>query len=150
MRSGRGSLRSPADTWRLPVRELSAFGLVGGVCFLLDVALFHLLCVRLGAGPVEAKAVATLATATVAFAGHRSLTFGRRPPTPVGRGSLRFAAVNGTTLLLGLSVLALVRYGLGLEDALVLQLANLAGIALGTAVRLGAYRRWVFPAAPPG
>jgi hypothetical protein len=57
--------------------------------------------------------------------------------------------VNAGTLLLSLGVVALVRYPLGQEDALVLQAANVASIALGTAVRWTANRRWVFPAAHP-
>ena len=148
MRSGPGSLRHPRGAWRLLVRELSRFGLVGGLCLVLDVTLFHLLYVQAGAGPLEAKVVATLATTSVAFVGHRVVTFDRRPRTPVGRGYLLFATVNGATLLLGLAVLAAVRYGLGQEGAVVLQLTNLAAIALNTAVRFVVYRRWVFPAAP--
>jgi putative flippase GtrA len=34
----------------------------------------------------------------------------------------------------------------GQDDALVLQAANIASIALGTAVRYFSYRRWVFVA----
>jgi putative flippase GtrA len=132
------------------VRELSGFGLVGGACFALDLVLFQVLYAHAGMSPVAAKAVATLTTTAVAFVGHRLVTYGARPRIRPGRGLLRFLLVNGTTLALGLSIIGFVRYGLGQEDALVLQAANLASIAVGTAVRFVAYRRWVFPAVAPG
>jgi hypothetical protein len=49
------------------------------------------------------------------------------------------------TLLLNVGIIALVRYPLGQESALVLQVANLVGIALGTVIRYLSYRQWVFP-----
>ena len=59
---------------------------------------------------------------------------------------MRFLAINVVTLLLGLGVVAAVRYGLDQEGALVLQIANIASIVLGTLIRYLSYRRWVFPA----
>jgi putative flippase GtrA len=60
------------------VRELSAFGVVGAACFVLDLALFQLLYASVGLGAVTAKLVAALVAAlvsmTVAFVGRvRSL-----------------------------------------------------------------------------
>ena len=46
-------------------------------------------------------------------------------------------------------LVALVRYPLGQDGALVLQIANIGSIALGTVIRYLCYRRWVFPAAEP-
>ena len=63
--------------------------------------------------------------------------------------------MNGVTLLLGLAIVAFVRYTLGQESALVLQIANLAGIAVGTVIRvprvpaLGLPGARPAPAAPP-
>ena len=139
-----------ARTWRLLLRELSGYGLVGGVCVVLDLALFQLLYVYGDVPPVAAKALATLMTSTVAFAGHRLVTYRRRPRSSVRRGYPLFALVNASTLLLGLGIIGAVRYGLGQEDALVLQVANVASIAVGTAVRFVVYRRWVFAAASAG
>jgi putative flippase GtrA len=65
----------------------------------------------------------------------------------VRREYLLFALINAVTLLLGLAVVAFVRYPLDQEHALVLQAANVASIALGTGIRFLSYRRWVFPAA---
>ena len=130
------------------VRELGAFGVVGATAFLLDVGLFQLLYVA-GLDPVAAKLASTLVATAVAYTGHRFWSFAHRVRTGVRRSFLLFAAVNGTTLLIGLGIVWFVRYPLGQESALVLQAANLASIAIGTAIRFLAYRRWVFPAHSP-
>jgi putative flippase GtrA len=146
VRSGPEVLPRGAGRWRRLLRELSGFGLVGGTCLLLDLALFALLYAQAGVEAVPAKALTVLVTTGVAFAGHRVVTYGDRPRGRPARGALVFATVNGATLLLGLAVLGFVRHGLGQTDALVLQAANVASIAVGTLVRLVVYRRWVFPA----
>ncbi|WP_091329658.1 GtrA family protein [Geodermatophilus ruber] len=139
----------PLRAWRVLVKELSAFGVVGGVSFVLDLALFQLLYTSAGVGAVTAKLVSTLVSMTVAFLGHRFWSFSHRARTGMRREYLLFAVVNGLTLGLGLAVVAVVRYPLGQESALVLQLANIGSIVLGTVIRYLAYRRWVFPAPAP-
>jgi len=134
-------------TWRLLLKELGAFGVVGGVCFVLDLALFQLLYTRTDVGAVGAKLVATLVSMTVAYVGHRHWSFSHRARTGVRREYLLFAVINGITLLQGLAVVWLVRHPLGQESALVLQVANVGSIALGTVIRFLSYRRWVFPSA---
>ena len=136
-------------TWRLLLRELSAFGVVGAACFVLDLAVFQALYAGLGVGAVTAKLIAALTSTTCAFLGHRFWSFSHRARTGLRREYLLFASINGATLLLSLGVIAVVRYPLGQESALVLQLANIGAIGLGTAVRWLTYRRWVFPARPP-
>lgn len=133
-------------TWRLLAKELGAFGIVGGLCFLLDVALFHVLYAVVGTDAVLAKLLATLVSTTAAYVGHRYWSFSHRARTGVRRGYLLFAAVNAVTLAMGLAIVALVRYPLGQESALVLQAANIASIFLGTLIRYLSYRAWVFPA----
>jgi putative flippase GtrA len=136
-------------TWRLLAKELSAFGVVGGVCFFIDVLLFQLLYVYVGLGAVTAKCLATLVSMTVAYFAHRYWSFSHRARTGLRREYLLFALVNGATLLLNVGAVAFARYTLGQEGALVLQMANVAGIAVGTAIRYLSYRRWVFPAQVP-
>ncbi|MCU1606706.1 MAG: conserved rane protein of unknown function [Modestobacter sp.] len=133
-------------TWRLLVKEVSAFGIVGFACFVLDIGLFQLLYGHLGLGAVTAKLLSTLSSMTVAYYGHRFWSFSHRARTGVRREYTLFAVINGLTLALGLAVVAVVRYPLGQDSALVLQLANLASIAAGTVIRYLGYRRWVFPA----
>ena len=135
-------------TWRLLVKELSAFGIVGGLTFLLDIGLFQLLYAHVGLDAVLSKLLSTLVSMTVAYVGHRYWSFSHRARTTVRREYFLFAVVNAVTLLLGLAVVAIVRYPLGQESALVLQAANIASIALGTLIRFVSYRRWIFPAHP--
>lgn len=134
-------------SWRLLVKELSAFGVVGVVCFVIDVGLFQLLYAHTGTGAVTAKLLSTLVSMTVAYVGHRYWSFSHRARTGVGREYLLFLAINGSTLLLGLGIVAAVRYGLDQEGALIMQAANIASIVVGTVIRYLAYRQWVFPAA---
>ena len=133
-------------TWRLIVKELSAFGVVGGVCLLLDLGLFQLLYAEAGVDAVLAKLIAAVVSTTAAFLGHRFWSFSHRTHTQLHRDYVRFALVNVVTLLLSLAIVAFVRYPLGQESALVLQIANVASIGIGTVIRFLVYRAWVFPA----
>jgi putative flippase GtrA len=133
-------------TWRLLLKELSAFGVVGACCFVLDVGLFQVLYGVLGVGAVLAKLGSTLVSTTVAYFGHRYWSFSHRARTGLRREYLLFAVVNGLTLLLGLAIVAFVRYPLGQQHSLVLQAANVVSIGLGTVIRYLSYRQWVFPA----
>ena len=134
-----------SPVWRVLVRELSAFGVVGAAAFVVDTVLFQLLYAA-GTGAITAKLLAALAATTVAFVGHRNWSFAHRARTGLRRESLLFATVNGATMLLGAAVIGIVRYPLGQESAVVLQIANVCAIGAGTLVRFLAYRRWVFPA----
>ena len=95
---------------------------------------------------MTAKLSSTLISMTIAYVAHRYWSFSHRARTGVGREYLLFAAINGATLLLGLAVVALVRYPLAQESSVVLQIANIGSIGAGTVIRYLAYRRWVFPA----
>lgn len=138
-----------STTWRILLKELGAFGVVGAVCFVLDVVLFQLLYSEVGLGAVTAKLVAAVVSMTAAFIGHRYWSFSHRARTGVRREYLLFAVINAAALLLNVVIIAVVRYPLGQEGALVLQVANIGGIVAGTAIRYLSYRRWVFPAVAP-
>ena len=141
-----GTRRRFGTTGRRLLKEVSAFGIVGVACFFLDVALFQVLYANVGAGAVTSKLLATLISMTVAYFAHRYWSFSHRARTNARREYLLFALINGSTLLLGLAVVAVVRYPLGQDSAIVLQAANIASIVLSTVLRFLAYRRWVFPA----
>lgn len=128
------------------VKELSAFGVVGGISFVIDIAVFQILITQTEIGVVTAKLIAAIVSTTAAFLGHRFWSFSHRSHGVLHRDYVRFAVVNGVTLLLSLSIVALVRYPLGQEGALVLQAANVTSIVIGTAIRFLVYRAWVFPA----
>lgn len=130
--------------WRTLVKELGAFGVVGAVGFVIQVGAFQLLYAHLGVGAVTSNLLATVISMTAAYLGHRYWSFSHRERSSVAREYVLFAVINGVTLLLGLAVVALVRYPLGQDSALVLQVANVGSIVLGTVVRYLGYRRWVF------
>jgi putative flippase GtrA len=143
----------PVDTFRrlggagrTLVKEFGAFGVVGAVCFVLDVGLFQVLYDLAGLGAVTSKAIATAVSMTVAYVGHRYWSFSHRARPGVRREYVRFVLINVGTLAIGLAAVAFVRHGLQQESTLVLQAANVASIAVGTLIRFLAYKRWVFPA----
>jgi len=138
----RGSLR---DTWRVFLKELSAFGVVGAINFGLDVTIFQLMLEVVGADVLLSKIVSTTITTTTAYFMHRHWSFSHRARTGLRREYPIFFLVNALTLLLSLAMLAVVRYGLDETDVLILQVTNVASIAVGTAIRFTAYKRWVFP-----
>lgn len=139
-----GAIRRPATRWRLLLKELTAFGVVGGATFVLDLGSFQLLYAHLGVGAVTARLLSTLLATTTAYLAHRYWSFSHRARTGLRREYVLFAAVNGVTLALSLAVVWFVRYPLHQHAPLVLQLANVGSIALGTAIRYLSYRRWVF------
>jgi putative flippase GtrA len=132
---------------RLVVKELSAFGIVGAACFALDLGLFQLLYAHFGLGAVTSKLVSTVISMTAAYFAHRHWSFSHRARTGLKREYSLFFFVNGITLLLGLLIVAVVRYPLGHEGALALQVANVVSTAVGTVMRFVCYRTWVFVSA---
>jgi putative flippase GtrA len=136
-----------AERVRRRLRELGAFGVVGGIAFVVDISLFQLLYGYLDVGAVTAKTLATLVSMCVAFLGHRNWAFAHRDRTTIRRSFALFALVNAGTLVLGAAIIWFVRYPLDQERLLIIQAANIASIGLNSVVRYLAYRRWVFPAA---
>jgi putative flippase GtrA len=132
---------------RLVIKELSAFGVVGAVCLGLDLALFQALYAHVGLGAVTSKLTSTVISMTVAYFAHRHWSFSHRARTGLKREYSLFFFVNGLTLLLSLAIVAAVRYPLGQDGALALQVANVASIAIGTLIRFASYRTWVFVSA---
>lgn len=138
-----GRLRS---SWRLLLKELSAFGVVGGLTFVLDLVVYQVSYDRVGLGALTSKVVSTVITGTVAYLAHRYWSFSHRDRPGVRREYPMFVLLNVVALLISLFIIGAARYGLGRTDVLELQVANLVSIAVATAFRFFAYKRWVFPA----
>lgn len=132
-------------TWRVLLKELSAFGVVGAINFALDVAIFQVMYAVIGADALVAKIVSTSITTTTAYFMHRHWSFSHRARTGIRREYPIFILVNALTLALSLLMIGFVHYTLGQSDTLILQLTNVTSIAIGTVVRFTAYKRWVFP-----
>lgn len=145
MEAAAGITATLRDTWRVLLKELSAFGVVGAINFALDITIFQLMYAVVGADALVSKIVSTSITTTTAYFMHRHWSFSHRARTGLRREYPIFFAVNAVTLVMSLAILWIVQYRLGQTDTLILQLTNVATIALGTVIRFTAYKRWVFP-----
>ncbi|MBB5631970.1 putative flippase GtrA [Cryobacterium mesophilum] len=140
-----------SDRMAAVVRELAKFGIVGGIGFVVDVSVFNILRVGLLApaalhdGPVVAKLVSTTLAIAVNWAGNRLWTFRDRRGANIVREGVQFALASIAGLLISVACLWVSHYLLGLTSILDDNVSsNIIGLGLGTAVRFGLYRWWVF------
>jgi len=129
---------------RLLRAEFAVFGSVGAACLIGDVVFFNVFAFQVGMTPVVAKCVSMVITGAMAFFGHRHLTFRGRAGGGYRREVPMFVLVTLATVFLSLLPLYAARHLAGFTSVLWLNIANLVGIALGTAVRYGAYRGLVW------
>ena len=139
-----GYPQSVTAPWRLLGRrlrgELALFGGVGAVNLAGDIVFFNLFAFEVGMPPLVAKSVSMVITGTIAFFGHRHLTFRHRRGGGVSREVPLFVAVTLASVVLSLLPLFVARHVLGLTGVFWLNVANLFGIALGTIARYFSYR----------
>jgi putative flippase GtrA len=144
------AITTPADgiaarlrgSWRILLKELTAFGLVGAVGFIIDISLFNLF---FDEGQIVAKCISTTAATVVTYFGNRYFSFSHRARSGIGRETSVFFGINIVTLLFSLSVIAIFEYPLEFKHhLLVMNMVNLATIAMGTVFRFWSYKRFVF------
>ncbi|MFF5211408.1 GtrA family protein [Streptosporangium sp. NPDC000396] len=129
------------------VRELSKFGIIGAIAFVIDTGGLNFLQYGLHWGTLTSKVVATTVAATFAYLGNRYWTFRHREQSGLAREYFLFFLLNGIGLLIGLLCIGFTRYTLELTDPLSINIANLIGVGLGTLFRFWSYKKWVFLAA---
>ena len=130
------------DSWRILLKEITAFGAVGAVGLVVDVGLFNLF---FDWGQVIAKAISTTAAVIVTFVGNRHLSFSHRARTGLAREASYFFVINLIALGFSLAVIAFFSYPLHFKHHLVvMNLVNLGTICVGTLFRFWAYKRFVF------
>jgi len=133
------------------VRELTKFGTVGGVAFVVDLVIFNVL-LQVGFETLAAKTCSTVVAATVAFVGNRFWTWRHREHHNMARQYTTFFVLNAVGLSIGLACLAISHYALGqfwpvLQSRLADNISGqLIGTALGTLFRFWSYKRFVFRA----
>jgi putative flippase GtrA len=133
------------SSWRILLKELTAFGAVGSVAFFIDFGIFTGLTQGADVGSLKSKAVSTIVSTTFAYFGNRHLSFSHRARTGIKRETGFFFAINGITLVFAEAILALFVYGLGYDhDSTTVAVVNIGTIALGTVFRFWAYKRFVF------
>jgi putative flippase GtrA len=135
-----------ADRVRGLISELAKFGTVGAFSLVVDVAVFNAILTATDK-PLTAKILATLVSATNAFALNRAWSFKDRERTSVRREYGLFFVLNVVGLGIALLCLAVSHYVLGFESRLADNIAaNGVGLVLGTAFRFWSYRRFVWAA----
>lgn len=141
--SGISSLREHVRTsWRILLKEVTAFGAIGVVCLVIDLSIYNLLS---PIGWLKAKCVSTVVATTIAYIGNRHLSFSHRARTSLGRETSFFFAINLMVLAISELILALFAYPFNQRnDHIVMNIVNLATIGLGTVFRFWSYKRFVF------
>lgn len=140
--------------------EVARFLTVGGLGYVVDVTLFNLLRFEAGLGdgqgvlydkPLTAKVISVVVATIVTYAGNRTWTWRHRERTGLVREYALFFVLNGIAMAISVVTLAISHYVLGFTSPLADNIsANVVGLALGTAFRFFAYRRWVFKAPTSG
>ena len=145
------------------ITQLVRFSLVGGIGFIIDIAIFNTLRLTVLApdvietGPLIAKVISTSVAIASNWLGNRYWTFAPTRRPQVAREGTAFALVSIGGMLIGLACLWISHYVLGYTSVLADNISgNIIGLALGTAFRFWLYRTWVFapqrntgPAAAP-
>jgi putative flippase GtrA len=129
-------------SWRILLKELAAFGLVGLISLVIDLSIYNALAPH---GWLKAKFVSTIVATAVAYFGNRHLSFSHRARTGVARETTFFFGINMIVLIVSELILGLFAYPFNQRhDHLVMNVVNLVTIALGTGFRFWAYKRFVF------
>jgi putative flippase GtrA len=139
-----GVIRDLYARFRVLIHEVTKFGIVGAIAFLITIGGTNLLRYGAGKGPLTSVTIATIVATVFAFFGNRHWAFKHRKGKGFGHESLLFFFFNGIGLLIQLAFVAAAHYGLGLTDKLSYNVANIVGIGVATLFRLYCYRRWVF------
>jgi putative flippase GtrA len=130
------------NSWRILLKELTAFGLVGALALVIDISIFAWLAPH---GAIKAKAVSSAVSTTFAYFGNRYLSFSHRARSGVGRETSFFFGINLITLVFSELVIALFVYPLGYaHGSRTVFVVNLLTIAVGTVFRFWSYKRFVF------
>jgi putative flippase GtrA len=129
-------------SWRILLKEVSAFGLVGALSFVIDLGLFALLQKH---GALKANCVSTVVSTAFAYVGNRHLSFSHRARTSLGRETAFFFAINFIALVFSELVIALFVYGFGYgHESTTVLVVKIVTIGIGTIFRFWAYKRFVF------
>jgi putative flippase GtrA len=130
------------------IHEVTKFGIVGVLAFLITIGLTNALNSGAGLSWVVSTAIATTLATGFAFVGNRNWAFKHRKGKGLGREGLLFFLFNGVGLLVQVGFVAFNQHTLGNTDKLSGNIALILGIGTATIFRLYSYRRWVFLAPP--
>jgi putative flippase GtrA len=130
------------SSWRILLKEVAAFGLVGAVGFVIDVTLFN---VFFHDGQIVAKTISTTVATTVTYVGNRYFSFSHRARSGIGRETSIFFGINFVALVVSIVIIAIFEYPFHLKHHLfAMNVVNIATIGIGTLFRFWSYKRFVF------
>ena len=125
--------------------EFAKFAVIGITGVFITNAVYDLLFIHLGVGPVTSTTIATVVAAIASYLGNRYWSFRTRQRTGIVREVMVFAVLNGIGLLIQDATVAFNYYLLHLGHNKLAGLVALnAGIALATLFRFWSYRRFVW------
>lgn len=131
-----------ADSWRILLKEISAFGMIGIVALGIDLGVFAWLAPH---GAVKAKIVSATLSTAFAYIGNRYLSFSHRARTSIARETAFFFVINAITTGFSLGCIAFFVYALDYpHGSPMVFLVNVATIGVGTLFRFWSYKRFVF------
>ena len=130
------------DSWRILLKEITAFGLVGAIGFVIDVTLFN---VFFSQGQIVAKCISTFVATCVTYFGNRHFSFSHRARSGIGRESSIFFGINVIALMVSIVIIAIFEYPLHFKHHLLaMNVVNIVTIGIGTLFRFWSYKRFVF------
>jgi putative flippase GtrA len=127
------------------VHELAKFGIVGAICYVIDVGLFNVCHLVFDLGPLTSKVISTIVAATCAYFGNRHWSFKHRARSGVRREYTLFIVLNAIGLGIALACLGFGYYVLDQRSELASNIwGNIVGTGFGTVFRFWAYKKFVF------
>ncbi|MGY0006242.1 GtrA family protein [Micromonospora sp. I033] len=137
------------ERWQKFIHEALKFGIVGGINTVINYAVFNALALTVFRdGQLKATVVATIVATITSYLMNRHWTYRDRPKSALRREYVLFFLFNGAGLVIELGVLALAKYGLGVNSLLALNVAKTGGVLLATLFRFWSYRTFVFQPVP--
>lgn len=142
--------RTLYERLKQPVYEFAKFAVVGIAGVFITNAVYGLLYVHEGLGPVSSATVATIVAAIGTYLGNRYWSFRTRRRAGVAHEIIVFAVLNGVGLLIQDATVAFNYYLLRLgHDKVAVFVALNLGIAIATLFRFWSYRQFVWAAPHP-
>jgi len=129
--------------------QLTKFGLVGGIAYVVNFAIFNLLVHTSGAPlpthPVTGLIIAGVVSTAVAYVGNRLLTWRDGGTNSIPREVLIFLLLNLVGIAIAAIALGVSRYVLHFDSGLADNISgNIVGVGLGTIFRYWSYGKFVF------
>jgi putative flippase GtrA len=137
-------VRSLYDRWQSRLHEVTAFGVIGGVNFVIDLLLFNLFYSVFGIPLLTAKVFSTIISATTSYFMNRRWTFKDRTDSGRRREYMLFFFFNAAGLGIQLAILGLFKFILGLDTPVWANVGNVLGVAAAMVFRFWTYSKFVF------